>query len=104
MKSLDFDRLREANVARCEQSYHPLNEWTPPEWLMCVQGELGELAGAMKLRRRGEIVPDEAIAHEMADVVIYLDLLAATRGIDLGEAVRAKFNLVSTRVHSEVKL
>lgn len=103
-KPLTFDGLRTANVARCEQSYHPLNDWTPPEWLMCVQGELGELAGEMKLRRRGLTVPDEAIAHEMADVVIYMDLLAASMGIDLGEAIRRKFNITSNKVGSGVVL
>jgi NTP pyrophosphatase (non-canonical NTP hydrolase) len=101
---MHFKDLREANIQRCEQSYHPVREWSPPEWLMCATGELGELAGAMKLRRRGQHVPDEVIAHEIADVIIYLDLLAASLGIDLEEAVRRKFNIVSDRVGSSIKL
>ena len=44
------------------------------------------------------------LADEIADVVCYADLLAARANIDLGEAVRAKFNEVSGRWKSEVKL
>lgn len=36
-------------------------------------------------------------AMELADVVIYADLLAKHLGIDLGEAVRTKFNKVSEK-------
>jgi NTP pyrophosphatase (non-canonical NTP hydrolase) len=44
------------------------------------------------------------LAEEIADVVCYADLLAARAGIDLGEAVRRKFNKVSEKRKSEVKL
>lgn len=38
------------------------------------------------------------IADELADVLTYLDLLAAMQGIDLGRAAIEKFNEVSRRV------
>lgn len=48
-------------------------------------------------RKSPEGLPEfkEKLAEECADVVIYLDLLCSQQGIDLGEAVRAKFNKVS---------
>jgi len=44
------------------------------------------------------------LAHELVDVVIYLDILAKQLGIDLGAAVIEKVNLVSTRVGADVWL
>jgi NTP pyrophosphatase (non-canonical NTP hydrolase) len=38
------------------------------------------------------------IADELADVLTYLDLLAATLGVDLGHATAQKFNEISERV------
>lgn len=38
------------------------------------------------------------LADELADVVIYLDILAAQLGIDLGEAVMKKWNKTSEKV------
>lgn len=101
---LTFNELRQANVERCEQSFHRLDEWSPTDWATALAGEIGEACNLIKKRRRGEDVADEAIAHELADAVTYIDLLAARLGIDLGEAVRAKFNLVSDRVGSQIKL
>lgn len=45
-----------------------------------------------------------AIADEIADTVIYADLLAARRGIDLGNAVITKFNTVSKRANSDITI
>lgn len=46
----------------------------------------------------------DRLALELADVVTYADLLAARMDIDLGEAVREKFNEVSDRVKSRITL
>jgi NTP pyrophosphatase (non-canonical NTP hydrolase) len=112
IKDLTFAELRKANVERCESTFHPLDDWAPVEWLMCVTGELGEVAGELKKLRRIdadaiEYASEEqrrTIGRELADVQTYLDLLAARLHIDLGEAVREKFNIVSDRVGSKVKL
>lgn len=116
MKDLSFSDLRDANVKRCETHYHAVEAFSLMDWLGCVTGELGEAAGVIKnLRRRqveGEredhpIPPSDLgeLADELADTVIYLDLLAARAGIDLGEAIRVKFNRVSReRLKCEVLL
>lgn len=44
------------------------------------------------------------IGKELADIITYADLFAARLGIDLGQIVRDKFNEVSDRVGSEIKL
>lgn len=104
MSDLTFDQLREANVARCEEVFHPLADWSPMDWLGCVTGELGEAAGLLKRQRRGEPVAASVLGDELADTVIYLDLLAARLGIDLGAAVIAKFDSVSRWKGSAIRL
>ena len=89
---LSFAELRAANERRLPQFKNRLGEpahsepdgsdWSDAEWLQ-----------ALPMMR-----------DELADVVCYLDLLAFRLGIDLGEAVRDKFNRVSERVGSDVKL
>lgn len=104
---LTFSKFREANVTRCLK-WHPqgINSWSSSDWLTAVTGELGELASLLKMRNRerdglpgNKFSPTtKQIADEIADVFTYLDLLAASLGIDLGKAVIEKFNEVSNRV------
>jgi NTP pyrophosphatase (non-canonical NTP hydrolase) len=64
-------------------------------------GELGEYANVRKKFERGELSWDEYIkaAHEeLADTLIYLDILAFHAGVDLSEATIEKFNSVSDRI------
>lgn len=104
MNELSFNKLRIANVERCEGSFHSVEDWSPTDWATALAGEVGEACNLIKKRRRGENVPTKAIADELADTATYLDLLAARLGIDLGEAVRTKFNVISDRVGSVVRL
>lgn len=141
---LSFEELRDANVSRCEASFHELDAWSPTDWACALGGEVGEALNMVKkLRRqsdadapynktiaRGHSMSDapcstcgdldgchlparlrdeaaalnENIGKELADVVIYADLLAARLGISLGDAVRKKFNEVSERVGSDVRI
>ena len=106
-KALSFDRLRRVNVRRTEEVFHPLNDWSPTDWACAMGGEAGEALNKVKKLRRLDgadkrmdspamrRVAKKAIAKELADTVLYADLLAARLEIDLGEAVRAKFNEVS---------
>ena len=106
-KQLTFAEFREANVGRCLK-WHPqgLKSWSPSDWLTAVTGELGELASLLKMRNRerdglpgNKFSPsDKQVADELADVLTYLDLLAAALGVDLGRAAATKFNEVSERV------
>lgn len=104
---LTFDTFRTANVTRCEK-WHPagIGSWSSSDWLTAVTGELGELASLLKMRNRerdnlpgNKFSPtNKQIADELADVLTYLDLLAASLGVDLGHATVEKFNEVSERV------
>lgn len=116
--TITFDALRAANVARIPQFRNKRgqlchnadgSDWTVSDWLMAVTGELGELANLCKKIRRGDFTENdegvlEEVGKEIADVQIYLDILAFRCGIDLGAAVVGKFNEVSDRVGSTIRL
>lgn len=112
---LSFGDLRRANLARLPLFKNSRGEpahaqpdgsdWSLPEWMNAVLGELGEAANIVKKVQRGDLTLEDAralLAAEFADVVTYLDIAAFRAGVDLGAATADKFNLVSTRVGADV--
>lgn len=113
--TLSFNVLREANVRRLPtfknkhgelaHSQADGSDWSISDWVEATLGELGEFANLHKKFRRGDVDGETFLteaAKELADVQIYLDLLAYQMRIDLGRATAEKFNEVSTRVKSPV--
>ena len=104
---LHFDELRQQNVSRRNRWHGDADEWVGTDWGCAMAGEAGEACNIVKKLRRHETgmgiqynTPERAalipmLAEELADVVTYVDLLAAHYGIDLGRAVCEKFNRVS---------
>ena len=116
-QGLTFDALRGANLARLPQFKNSRGEpahssvdgsdWCLAQWCNAVLGELGEAANIIKKIERGDITLDEArpsLSREFADVQTYLDILAYRAGVDLGAATIGKWNEVSDRVGSSVRL
>lgn len=112
---LTFRTLRDANLQRlplfrdakgrkCHASEDG-SDWSPAQWLQAVVGELGEYANLRKKVERGDLTIEEAtpmLADELADVVIYLDILASQLGIELGDAVMSKWNRTSKKVGAPI--
>ena len=106
---LTFRHLRETNLRRCNR-WHPggIEEWSLSDWAVAMAGEAGETCDVIKKLNRyrdgvvgnskTEVELVQQLGDEIADVLIYLDLLAARAGVDLDEAVIRKFNAVSERV------
>lgn len=104
---LTFEVLRQKNKERLAAAFPQNIGWQPPLWALCVAGEAGEVANAVKqryLEHRQDEVSKIDIGHEIADVVIYLDLLATSMGYRLEDLVLTKFNIVSARKKCEVFL
>lgn len=108
---LTFNTLRNANLKRLPlfkdaqgrtcHSEKDGSDWPPASWLQAVVGELGEYANLRKKVERGDLTMAEArplLADELADVVIYLDILAAQLEVNLGEAIMKKWNRTSEKV------
>ncbi len=107
---LTFQKLRETNLSRATKWHggDGISSWSLSDWLTALVGELGEAANIIKKlnRERDSIQGNTAeqratladdLADEIADTMIYLDLLAARAGIDLEQVVRNKFNATSIK-------
>ena len=99
---LTFAALRTANNLR--QKQWEAGATFTIEYLGCaLAGEVGEACNIIKklARERLGAVGSRAnytqLAEELADAVIYIDLIARKAGINLDEAIRAKFNQTSTK-------
>lgn len=108
---LTFNQFSLANRTRSESPTgfnHKLNDWTLSDWMTAAMGELGEAANvAKKLNRIRDGIPGNDklesqlrydLGDEIADTVIYLDLLAQSQGFDLAELVVSKFNRTSKKI------
>lgn len=65
---------------------------------LALAGEAGELANKVSKVVRGDNIPFQDIAHEMADVYVYLLHLANHLQMDLDEIATLKTKIVTERV------
>lgn len=110
---LDFTTLAQANLSRCLR-WHPnggVQSWSLSDWGVAMAGECGEACNVIKKmnRLRDGLVGNEKfsdrtdpalrsqLADELADLVIYADLVAQAAGLDLAHSIASKFNAVSIR-------
>lgn len=98
-----FPTLRSANIAR-QAEWDQDARITLSYRLNELAGETGEACNVGKkiererLGIRGSRATTQQLAEELADVVICVDLVALGEGIDLAQAVAAKFNATSEKV------
>lgn len=85
------------------------SDWSHLEWGGALAGEVGELLNLIKKCRRGDLdvtnsLVRRVIADEIGDVAAYLDLLATRLDLRLEDCIVDKFNKVSDRINSDIKL
>lgn len=104
--SLTFSEVADANARRQRDSFPTCRGWTLVDWSNALAGEVGEFCNKAKKLKRDGWTPElvDAAAKELADVIHYATLAALALGVDLEAYVRLKFNEVSVRVGSEVRL
>lgn len=115
--ALTFNDLRAANIKRLPQFRNRLgavahskpdgSDWSLNDWMTALTGEVGETANLLKKVRRGDITLEKArpaLLREIADIQIYLDILAMQCGVDLGLATVTKFNETSENIGVDVQL
>jgi NTP pyrophosphatase (non-canonical NTP hydrolase) len=104
MNSSFLSRLRAINTRRSWLYYPQCEDWSDLEWAGAAIGECGEVTNVAKKMTRGngnQQQLKEHLAEEIADTVIYLDLLCAKHNIDLEQAIRSKFNRISAELGFE---
>jgi len=109
MPDLTFHDLREANENR-QVAWEGSVKMTEEFLGNALAGEVGEACNIVKklARKRLGILGDTAttdeLAEELADVIIYVDLLAKHYNIDLANAIRHKLNKVSSKYELGARL
>jgi NTP pyrophosphatase (non-canonical NTP hydrolase) len=103
---MELQRLRDANNIRLYNTplYSKCLEWTLADWSNAIAGETGEMCNLIKKIRRGDDIDPKEVGKELADIVIYADILASLLNLDLSNCIVEKFNEVSDRVGSDVKI
>lgn len=104
-------KFSERNRRRCESPNgfnHKLSSWSLSDWMTALAGEVGEAANIVKkLNRIRDGIPgnteskeelEHALSHELADIAIYLDLLAQAAGWDLEMVREIKFQITSKKI------
>lgn len=103
-------QLRRANSARQDEWENAKGKLSLSYFGNAIAGEVGEACNVIKkiererIGLRGSRADINDLAEELADVIIYIDLLAADCNIDLEEAIKAKFNKTSDKYNLNVKI
>lgn len=108
-------RLSELNLARCESPVGfsaKLYDLSMLEWANAMMGEAGEASN--KIHKYNEIIkgrrPGRAhslissIADEIADTVIYLDLVMRASGIEWQRALESVYEQIGTQLREQAKI
>lgn len=106
---LSLNRLRAVNRQR-QKEWDGEKKFTLLYYSNALAGEVGEVANVAKKMERerlglvGSKATLEDLADELADVIIYADLLANEAGLDLAQAVIDKFNKTSDKYGLKTRL
>lgn len=102
---MKFEEFSTANKDRCVLDFKRNHgDWSFADWMCAITGEIGEAANLIKKLKRGKDIDKREIGFELADAITYIDLLMQELGLDTGDMLREKFNVVSNRIGSEIKL
>ena len=115
--ALTFERFSAINRLRCESKdgfNHALGSWSTSDWFLALLGELGEAANvAKKLNRVRDGIPgnkqskeelEAMLRDELGDSFVYLDLLAQSLNVAIGEAAVKVFNAKSEQIGCPVRI
>lgn len=105
--SLDIKTLQKKCDTRSNDIWDT-SEWTLNDWLCAMAGEAGEACNwGKKLLRDKHRDKDKLraeVGKELADVVMYACRTASHLGLDLEKLIVDKFNEVSDKKGSKIKL
>lgn len=103
--NFSLEVLRYHNARRTRESFGSKKGFSTLYLSNAAAGEMGEVCNVVKKMERKHLKKDQnqasKLGGEIADVIIYLDLLAEKNGLDLGTEIQRKFNIVSRRVGSK---
>jgi NTP pyrophosphatase (non-canonical NTP hydrolase) len=105
---LTFCKFQKINSKRSKKIFPQCKEWSFAEWSNALAGEAGEVCNLTKKMARDNTRNRKndmkELGKEIADVVCYASLLASAVGLDLEDVTIDKFNEVSQRKNSKIRL
>lgn len=121
LAKLTFDYVIKKSLSRSTRWHNgSIDKWSISDWAVALAGEVGELCNAVKKLNRIETGAANinspgrqletreaaiiAIAEELADVFLYMPMLAARIGVDLRAEIVKKFNATSAKYNFPEKL
>ena len=104
-ETMNLNEFHKANIARQHEAFAPAHSLTA--LVVCVQEEVGELAGAVlgvtgEKKRKAHLTQADVL-DAVADAMTYLSLVAGSVGCEDLEGLLAEtFNMVSERAGSKI--
>lgn len=92
------------NWDRNETIFTECKDFEPKDFALAAIGPSGYIGYLLMRRERDENVNNGEIFEEIADAVVYLDLLCTALGGDLAVVVARKFNETSKKAGCDHKL
>ena len=105
-KGLELTDLQNFVAARTNEDLTPMHDWPHVDLACAIAGEAGETCNLVvkKYRRGFDGISEQRIGEELADVIIYVAMLAQKLDLNLAEAVVSKFNADSEKRGSKWRL
>ena len=115
-QSMTIKHVSAMSVRRAKKDFGTTEKWSLSDWAVAAAGEMGEACNVVKKLNRirdglkgnketdSQEVLTKELGYEIADTILYLVLLADAADIDIEEAIIEKFNKVSDRIGSSIKL
>ncbi len=105
---MTFAEFAAANRKRCEAHFErKIGADGVLPFTLGVAEEAGEVVGAVRghlgITKRKSVTAED-IGDEIGDLIAYADLLVQCFGLSLEDVIRRKFNKVSERIGSEIRL
>jgi NTP pyrophosphatase (non-canonical NTP hydrolase) len=105
---MHIEEIERVNLIRKARWHSEMDNWVLSDWSNAMAGEAGEACNVVKKIRRIEtgLRPEvdgsmeelrHKLAMEIADVFLYLQLLASEAGINMTRAIVEKFNFTSRK-------
>lgn len=104
-----FAQLRAATISR-EAEWDPDHRFDLSFLGNATAGEVGEACNIIKKLERerlgfkGSRASIDELAEELADVILYIDIIAMRLNINLWDAIVSKFNAVSDKLDFQTRL
>jgi len=102
---LTFRQLSIVNKMRCKDEFSFVDSWSFTNWIKWGYDLVKEMELVCnRLIEDSSVKAKKDVGYEIADAIIYADLLCTKLGLSLEECIKDRFNIVSDSVGSTIKI